>query len=248
MKALLLAGGRGSRLDQRTREVNKCMLRLLGRPLIEYSLENAVAAGVESIVVVVGYRAEDIINHYGTSYRDRRIQYVIQVERKGLVHAMECAREAIAGDDFMLFLADEVLTAPRHEEMMRRFHEEELFGVCGVVHVEDHSQIHKTYAIIGDGDARCGRIYRLIEKPRVPINDIMGTGNCILRAGIYDYIERTPINIERGERELPDLIQCAVDEGRRVEYFDIGDGYININTPDDIAIAERRYRTTVGGE
>ena len=49
LKALILAGGRGRRLDQHTREQNKCMLPLLGRPLIEYSLDNAVRAGVDSI-------------------------------------------------------------------------------------------------------------------------------------------------------------------------------------------------------
>lgn len=241
MKALVLAGGRGRRLQQRTEEVNKCMLRLHGKPLIQYSLENAVAAGVEEIVVVVGYRAEDIINQFGINFQDTRLQYVIQTERRGLVHAMECARAAIAGADFMLFLADEILVQPRHEEMLRRFHDEGLFVVCGVVRVEDRRLISKTYALIGDEGS--GRIYRLIEKPRVPINEIMGTGNCIMRSAIYDYLERTPINPERGEKELPDLIQCAIDEGREVHFYDIGNGYININTPDDIEAVEAQFQT-----
>ena len=179
-KALILAGGRGRRLDQHTREQNKCMLPLLGRPLIEYSLDNAVRAGVDSIVVVVGYRAEDIINHFGTEHGGIRIRYVIQEERRGLVHAMECAREAIDGADFLLFLADEVLARPCHVEMLARFQSEELFVVCGVVRVQDRSLVRKTYTLLGDEST--GRIYRLIEKPRVPINDIMGTGNCIMRS------------------------------------------------------------------
>ena len=108
----------------------------------------------------------------------------------------------------------------------------------------DRSQIKKTYTVLGDDATR--RIYRLIEKPRVPINNIMGTGNCIIKAEIYDYIERTPINVERGEKELPDLIQCAVDEGKIVKYFDIGDGYININLADDVEITERLHKTKLG--
>jgi dTDP-glucose pyrophosphorylase len=240
LKALILAGGRGRRLDERTEEQNKCMLALLGRPLIEYSLRNAVLAGVDSIVVVVGYRAEDIINHYGTEYDDRRIRYVIQAERRGLVHAMECAREAIGTADFLLFLADEILARPFHAEMLARFRGEELFAMCGIVRVADRSEVRGTYTLLGDEES--GRIYRLIEKPRVPINDICGTGNCVMRAAIFEYIERTPINTERGERELPDLIQCAVDEGRLVESFELGGGYINVNTPDDIARAEREYQ------
>jgi dTDP-glucose pyrophosphorylase len=74
----------------------------------------------------------------------------------------------------------------------------------------------------------------------------MGTGNCIFRADIYGYIDRTPTNVERGEKELPDLIQCAVDEGKIVKYMNIGDTYININTPDDICIAEKVHSVRIG--
>lgn len=243
-KALVLAAGRGSRLDPRTEEANKCMLPLLGKPLVQYSLENAVAAGVEEILVVVGYRAEDVINTFGTRFEGTPVRYVIQEERNGLVHAMSCARDSLDGADFVLFLADEILSEPNHAEMLRRFREENLFVVCGVVRVEDRSQISKTYALLGDEDT--GRIYRLIEKPRRPINEIMGTGNCVVREALLDYVDRTPINVERGERELPDLIQCAVDEGRVVKLFDIGDGYVNINTPDDIAAAERLHEVRLG--
>ena len=244
LKALVLAAGRGRRLEPRSSAANKCMLPLAGRPLVQYSLENAVRAGVEEIVLVVGYRAEDIIHHFGTRFRDTPVRYVIQADRRGLVHAMECARDVVDGSDFMLFLADEVLSRPNHGEMLRRFRDEELFAVCGVVRVADRTQIRKTYALLADEES--GRIFRLVEKPRVALNDLMGTGNCILRADVYDYVERTPINAERGEKELPDLIQCAVDEGRLVKLFDIGEGYININTPEDIAEAERAWGGRLG--
>jgi dTDP-glucose pyrophosphorylase len=238
MKALILAGGRGKRLNQHTESNNKCMLPLMGKPLIQYSLENAVSAGMDSIVIVVGYRAEDVINYFGTEFQGIKISYVIQNERKGLVHAIECARDALNGSNFMLFLADEVLISPVHGEMLQRFRKENLFAICGTVCVKDRSQISKTYTLMGDENTN--RIFRLIEKPRIAINDIMGTGNCIMRSDIFNYVKRTPINIERNEKELPDLIQCAVDEGQMVKYFDIGDGYFNINTPDDIAVAEEQ--------
>lgn len=241
MKALVLAAGRGRRLDDTTAEINKCMLRLLDKPLIQYSLENAVAVGVEQIVIVVGYRAEEIINYFGTWFQDTAIRYVIQTEQRGLVHAISCAEKAIDGSDFMLFLADEVLSHPHHAAMLQTFRDQNLFVICGAVFVDDRTQIRKTYTVLSDEATQ--RIYRLVEKPRVPVNNIMGTGNCIIRAEIYEYIERTPINVERGERELPDLIQCAVDEGKIVKYFNIGDGYININLADDVAIAERVHRT-----
>ena len=58
-----------------------------------------------------------------------------------------------------------------------------------------------TYALIADQDPEHGRILRLIEKPRVALNDWMGTGNCVLRHEIFDYVARTPVNAARGEKE-----------------------------------------------
>ena len=237
MKALILAGGRGSRLSPMTATLNKCMMCYAGKPLIENSLDNATKAGVEEIVIVVGHLAEQIINAYGNCHDGTRIRYVIQWEQRGLVHAIECAREAIDGADFMLFLADEILLAPRHAEMIRTFKKESLLVICGVTEVEDVSQISKTYSIItSDAD---NRIFRLIEKPTHPMNNIMGTGNCVFGNAIFDYIGSTPINQKRGEKELPDLIQCAIDDGQTVRAFRIGDAYFNVNTQDDIERAER---------
>jgi dTDP-glucose pyrophosphorylase len=232
MKAIVLAGGRGSRLDELTDNRNKCMHDFRGRPLIEYSLQNAARAGVDEIIIVVSYRAESIINRYGNRFGDIPIKYVIQWERKGLVHAIECCEATIDGADFMVFLADEVLFQPRHEELMRVFHAQDVFAICGVVRAADLSHISKTYAIIyNEVD---NRIFRLIEKPRTPLNAFMGTGNCVFKNGILNYIPFTPINQTRGEKELPDLIQCAVDDGQLVKCFDIGGTYVNINTLDDI--------------
>ncbi len=236
MKALVLAAGRGDRLGEHPDDGNKCMLRLFGKPLVQYSLENAVRAGAEEIIIVVGFRAEAIINAFGIDFRGVRIRYVIQDEPRGLVHAIETSAGAIEGHDFMLFLADEILWHPHHEAMLEMFRNEDLFVVCGVVQEKDREQIRKTYALIEDERDR--RIYRLIEKPRRPPSDVRGTGNCVFRSSILDYVEVTPINQSRGEKELPDLIQCAIDDGHIVRAFDIGDGYVNINTPGDIAIAE----------
>ncbi len=123
--------------------------------------------------------------------------------------------------------------------MVEKFEAENLTVICGVVHEPNSDEIRKTYAVIEDD--RDQRIYRLIEKPRNPPNKIRGTGNCIFRSQIFEFVPLTPINQNRKERELPDLIQCAIDDGLAVKSFDIGEGYVNINTPADVAIAEREH-------
>ena len=236
MKALILAGGRGKRLNEHSQNRNKCMFPVQGRPVIEFSLDNAVEAGVDEIIIVVGYRAEDIINYLGNSYKGKTVKYVIQWEQKGLVHAIECAKETINGDDFMLLLGDEVLINPRHKEMISAYLHRKDFVTCGLVEVEDRDLIKKTYTITQDVQ---GNIFRLVEKPRQPLNNFMGTGDCVFSGKIFDYIDVTPIHHVRNEKELPDMIQCAIDDGKPVRSFIIADKYTNINCEDDIKLAEK---------
>jgi NDP-sugar pyrophosphorylase family protein len=239
MKAIILAAGRGKRLKEATKPANKSMLKFQGRHLIEYSLETARLSQVNEIIIVVGYRATDIVNQFGIQYENIKIRYVIQEQQKGLVNALEYTRNALNGDDFILLLADEILIHPNPMEMIETFQKEKLFVMCGVTQVEDRSQISKTYTVICNEDDN--RIYRLIEKPRNPFNNIMGTGNCIFKNEIFDYVPYTPINYMRKEKELPDLIQCTIDDGNPVKLFYINAQYVNINTPEDITIAEQSF-------
>ena len=101
MKALILAGGRGSRLNKLTEGKNKSMIQLFEKPLIEYNLEHAIEASVSEIVIVVGYQKEEVMRFVGSEYSGIKVKYVVQKEQKGLVNAIECAKEAIGKSDFI---------------------------------------------------------------------------------------------------------------------------------------------------
>ena len=148
MKALVLAGGQGSRLKNLTDDKNKCLYEFRNRPLIEYSLENARKARVTEIVIIVSYKAELIINRFGNNYKGTPIKYVIQWDPKGVVHAIECSQNTLGNTDFMLFLADEVFIDPRHLEMIQCFEKQNVFALCGIVEVNNSTEIKKTYAVI----------------------------------------------------------------------------------------------------
>lgn len=235
MKALVLAGGKGSRLRDHASDPPKPLMQVGGKRLMDFSLQNAVAAAVDGVVIVVSAFTEGVINQYGSSYHGVPITYKIQNEPKGVVHAIECAAGALDGADFMLMLADEIVIGANHAEMINRFHGEDLFAVLGVVTVDDRAQISKTYAILED--SLSSRIYRLVEKPRRPQNNVMGTGNCLFKNEILSYIDVCPINQARGEKELPDLIQCAIDDGHPVKTHRVGSRYINVNASDDFIAA-----------
>ncbi|MBN2399452.1 MAG: nucleotidyltransferase family protein [Candidatus Aminicenantes bacterium] len=234
LQALILAGGRGKRLNEYTHEINKCMIDFNGKPLIEHSLENAIKLNVSQIVIVVGYLAEQIIKHYGNAFSMTPIKYVIQKEQHGLVHAIACAKSMLADSDFILMLGDEFFIEPNHQQMFDFFIKENAFSVCGVIRVDQLKLISKTYSILTDKDSK--QIFRLIEKPANPTNNFMGTGNIFFKNKILVYIEKTPVSPQRGERELPDLIQCAVDDNQKVCYYVLASRYVNVNTPDDTVL------------
>ena len=238
MKALILAGGRGSRLEDWTENKNKSMIKLYEKPLIEYNLDHAVEANVSEIVIVVCYKKEEIIKNVGDEYKGVKVTYVKISEDKikeGLVTGIEVAKKAINGSDFILMLADEIVIEARLKEMIRKFKREELFAVCGVVSEKDKSSISKTYTAMVNEK---GRVFRLIEKPKIIINSLKGTGHCILRNEIFNYIERTPINAFRKQKELVDLIQVSIDDGKKVYVYPIAKGYVNVNTKEDFELAK----------
>jgi len=231
MKALILAAGRGTRLGQLTENKNKCLIKIGGKPLITYSLDCVVKTPVSEIVIVVGHMAEEIIKTLGDNYKGKPIKYVFQPEQKGLVHAIDCAKDALDKNDFMLMLGDELMKNPRHLEMIKKFREESPTAICGMVRVESPDLIKKTFTII---QGENNQIFRLIEKPTHPFGNLMGTGNCIFKNEILSYIPKTPISWQRKEKELVDLIQCAIDDGKLVKSFIICDRYFNINSPEEI--------------
>ncbi len=230
MQALILAAGRGKRVHNLSQFQNKCMIPLHGKPVLEFHLEQAAHLGVQEIILTVGYLAESITNLFGNNFRGVPIRYVHQEKQQGLVHAIEVASPFVH-DDFILMLGDEYFIKPNHAGLVNYFKDKKLFGVCGVVEEADPESIRKTYALmLGENQ----RIHRLIEKPRKPVNEIKGTGVCVFKNTILDYIQFTPVHYLRKEKELPGLIQEAVDDGEEIFCFPVAEKYFNINQIEDL--------------
>mgnify|MGYP005834349165 CR=1 FL=1 len=228
MKALILAAGKGKRLNGVLGGMNKCMTEVSGKPIIEWVLGNiARTEKISEVVIVVGYKAEDIISRIGSNYMNLNIKYVVQKEQKGVVNAIECAKDEIGLEDFLLLLGDEFMISPRHVEMINHFYRKEYFSLLGSVIVDNKEHIKKTYTFEFNSN---GEVTHLVEKPENPLNNYMGTGNIFFNHSIFDYIQSTPINPVRGEKELVDLIRTAINDKRKVGYFQISSFYLNLNT------------------
>lgn len=241
MKALILAGGYGSRfsssraahLGEPEAPDHKCLTQIGHRRVIDFSLDTAVDLGVDEIVLVVGYLADTVKEACGAYYRGIPISYAHQTEQRGLVHAMMCGRNALDGDDFWLFLGDEVLIDANHDVMQERFYQEEAFLVCGMIPTDEPERIRKNFTLAFDEKSQ--RVWRLVEKPIRPFTPYIGTGHCLFRGAILPYMDLMPNDPRTGNKELAGLIQYAIDVGEHVlcHSFDEMFYYVNINTYED---------------
>ena len=193
--ALVLAAGRGARLHPLTDSRNKCVWPIAGRPAIAYSLDRALAIGADSIVVVVGYRAGDVIEAVGSCHGPLRVRYAYQSECRGVVHAMASARKSLSGGAIFLSPGDEILIEPRLGAMREAFESDPtLLGLHGVVSAGEPDRVRRT-------------------------------GTCLLRNAILDLLPSAPCNPVSGEQELTDLFQHAIDSGHQLPTFDVGGEY-----------------------
>ena len=224
MKAVILAAGQAKRLGG----IEKCMLEVGGKPILEHVLRRACEIADE-IVLVNNEKMDKPRGNFG----GKDVIYRYQEKPDGIIGAIECAAGALAHHDFFLMLGDEVMVGCKHKEMVQRWNKikSDTWGMCGVKIEHDKEKIKKTYVVLSLNKSPKD-VYVAIEKPDVVIGPLMGTGHCIFKNKVLEYLRDIPVS-ERGERELVDLIQVLADDERRVEIFEVCDQYVNVNTQED---------------
>lgn len=232
MRALVLAAGKGSRLGPVTSRQNKCLLKCGGRPIIDLVVASAAhIAEITEIVLVVGYRSDDVVRHFREHPAGKPVRFVHQVDQRGLVDAIECARPWVDDDEVLLLLGDEVVVGARYREFIEDFRTNGFYASVGSLPTSDPARVRKTYTFSYD-DAR--RVRRLVEKPTVVLSPRMGTGAVLFSVGALSYAELTDPHPARGEKDLVGVLQAMVDRGRVVSWFDVCDDFANVNTADEL--------------
>ncbi len=241
MKGIVLAAGQGTRLAELNLK-HKSFAEVNKKHVIDYSLDllSQKVAGMtlcDEIIIVVGYHAESIIEYIGTSYQGVPVKYVYQAERKGVAHAVKTAKNVL-DDDFIMCLADEILFNPRLDQMVKTFYEHKADCICGaVIDAEDFSGKPIAYSVDKDNV-----VTAIEEKPKSYPNAVRGIGECIFSRDCLKYLDSLKPNPIRGEYEMGDWIRMIQEDGKRVEVFDLADGYCNINYARDIQVAEKKIR------
>jgi UTP--glucose-1-phosphate uridylyltransferase len=252
-KAIIPAAGLGTRFLPATKAQPKEMLPIVDKPTIQYIIEEAVASGIEEILIITGRNKKCIEDHFDKSvelemeleknHKDELLQmvrkisdmvdihYIRQKEPRGLGHAILCARAFVGNEPFAVLLGDDVVDSeiPCLKQLMDCYKEYKT-SILGVQTVAKED-VNK-YGIV-DGihiEDRVYKVKKLVEKPAIeesPSN-VAILGRYIITPQIFDILQNTAPG-KGGEIQLTDALQTLIESEAMYAYnfegrrYDVGD-------------------------
>ncbi len=235
MDAVVLAAGEGTRLRPLTEDKPKGMVEVAGKPILTHCFEQVAELGADELIVVVGYRKEQIIEHYGDEFRGLPITYTHQREQRGLAHALLTVEEYV-DDDFMLILGDNVFQA-NLADVVRRQREDRADAAFLVEEVprEEASR----YGVCDTN--KYGEVVEVIEKPEDPPSNLVMTGFYTFTPAIFHACHLVQPS-DRGEYELSDAVDLLIQSGRTIDAIGLEGWRVDVGYPEDREEAERRLQ------
>ncbi|WP_282689667.1 MULTISPECIES: glucose-1-phosphate thymidylyltransferase [unclassified Streptomyces] len=209
MKALVLAGGAGTRLRPITHTSAKQLVPVANKPVLFYGLESIAEAGIIEVGIIVGDTAEEIREAVGDGAQfGLKVTYIPQAAPLGLAHAVKIAGEFLAEDDFVMYLGDNFVVGGI-SGLVDGFRAERPDAQILLTQVADPSAFG-----VAELDDR-GRIVGLEEKPIQPKSDLALVGIYLFTPAIHEAV-RSVEPSWRGELEITDAIQWLIDQDRTV--------------------------------
>jgi len=243
-KAVFPAAGLGTRFLPATKAQPKEMLPIVDKPIIQYGVEEALAAGCDQIIIITGRGKSAIEDHFDVSYElekmleERKktellaivrqisdmihVAYVRQKEAMGLGHAVLMARELVGNEPFAVLLADDVIDAnpPCLKQMIDQFNETQS-SIIATQQVDGPAI--SAYGVIDakavPGNDRLYDVKNMVEKPRLeeaPSN-LAIIGRYILTPKIFEVLDRTPLGTG-GELQLTDAMRLLLKQEKIYGY------------------------------
>lgn len=196
MKAVVLAAGQGTRIRPLSDSVPKPMLPVADRPLVAHTIDAAIDAGANEVVLVIGYEADTVRDYFGAEYRGVPVSYAVQTEQAGTADAVNAARDHIEGP-FAVLNGDNLYDPAAIDQLF-----EQCPAVCAI-EVDDP----RNYGVLStDGDSVSG----IVEKPADPPTNLANAGAYAFPAKARQWLE-VPAS-ERGEHEITDVLATVIDE------------------------------------
>ncbi len=226
MQAVILAAGRGTRLQPITDTIPKAMVLINGKPQLEILIDQLKTVGVNDITIVVHYMKEKIINHFGDGSRfNVKIRYVEQKEMLGTANAVLCTEPFVKDQKFFLIYCDSLFETDLLERLLK--HKSD--GVFTCREVKDPSRFG---ILMIEGN----KVVKFIEKPEHPPSHLASFSVFIMTNKIFEACKKIKPG-PKGEYWLTDAIQLLIDGGTIFEY-EVSKHILDIGTHEQLAEAQ----------
>jgi glucose-1-phosphate thymidylyltransferase len=233
MKALVLSGGKGTRLRPLTFTLAKQLIPVANKPILGYVLDQIAEAGISEVGVIVAPETGDSVKDYvkGGSKWNFKTTYILQ-EPLGLAHAVKTAHPFLAQDSFVMCLGDNV-TGQGVNTFIQDFKKEQLDALIILKEVDNPSSFG-----IAQLDNK-GNIIKLAEKPKTPMGNLAIIGTYIFSNKIHKAIEKIKPSW-RGELEITDAVQEMINMGFKVKAEILNSWWLDTGKKDDILSANSK--------
>jgi glucose-1-phosphate thymidylyltransferase len=209
MKALILAGGKGTRLRPITFSMAKQLVPVANKPVLFYGLEAIANAGIREVGMIVGDAAAEIERAVGDGSRwGVQVTYIPQPEPLGLAHAVLTAEPYLQDEPFLMYLGDNLVTSSI-QPLVEAFQQRQPNALILLAEVPNPQEF-------GVAELQGERVVRLIEKPKHPPSNLALVGVYLFDKHIFE-AARAIKPSWRGELEITDAIQYLIDHGYTVE-------------------------------
>ena len=233
MKALVLSGGKGTRLRPLTFTCAKQLIPVANKPILGYVLDQVAATNIKKVGIITAPETGQFVKDYvkdGSNW-GLKAEYIPQ-EPLGLAHAVKTAKRFLGQDSFVMCLGDNV-TGQGLSKFVKKFKNEHLDALIILKEVENPSSFG-----IAQLDQQ-GNITRLVEKPKTPMGNLAIIGTYLFSNKVHQAIERIKPSW-RGELEITDAIQEMINMGFSVKAEILNSWWLDTGKKDDILSANAK--------